>query len=90
MGVNRESELKELLDKQHNWPENFLFKFIYKSNPETEKSLKEIFTDGAEIEIKKSKKENYNSMSANYIAKSSDDVLNIYKKASEIKGVISL
>ena len=90
MGVNRESELKELLDKEHNWPEEFLFKFIYKSNPETENKLKGIFDGKVDIEIKKSKKEKYNSMSAVYLAKSSEDVLSVYHKASQIEGVISL
>jgi putative lipoic acid-binding regulatory protein len=90
MKTERESELRELLDKQHNWPEKFLFKFIYKSNPETEKKLISMFDDTAEITIKKSKKENYNSMSVVYIAKNSEDVLNIYGQVSEIEGVISL
>lgn len=90
MAENKESELRELLDKQHNWPEAFLFKFIYKSNAETEASLKSFFDDKAEITIKQSKKENYNSMSVKYIAKSADDVLNIYNKVSKIEGVISL
>lgn len=90
MSINRESELKELLDKQHNWPEAFLFKFIYKSNPEIENKLKAIFDKEADILVKKSKKENYNSMSATIIAKSSDEVLDVYQKASVIEGVISL
>ena len=90
MGINRESELKELLDKQHNWPESFLFKFIFKSNTDAEDKLKDIFNNEAEIKVKQSKKENYKSISATILAKSSDEVLSVYKKASEIEGVISL
>lgn len=90
MGINRESELKELLDKQHNWPEAFLFKFIFKSSSDAEDKLKDIFNNEAEIIVKQSKKENYKSISATILAKSSDEVLSVYKKASEIEGVISL
>lgn len=92
MELNRESELKALLDKQHNWPEHFLFKFIYKSDPEIEKQLRDLFVSEkeTEIEIKESKKAKFNSMSVSFFAQSSDEILSIYLKARHIEGVISL
>lgn len=90
MDLNKEKQLKELLDKHHNWPDTFLFKFIYKSDPETEKKLKALFPENAEFTIKSSTKNNFNSMSVKHIAKDTKDVFSIYKGAAKIEGVISL
>lgn len=92
MDLNRESELKALLDKQHNYPEHFLFKFIYESDPGIEKQLRALFVSEEEtkIEIKESKKAKFNSMSVSFLAQNSDEILVIYHKVSQIKGVISL
>jgi hypothetical protein len=92
MELNRESELKSLLDKEHNWPEHFLFKFIYKSDPAIEKQLRDLFVSEkeTEIEIKESKKAKFNSMSVSFLAQNSDEILSIYHKARHIEGVISL
>lgn len=90
MAIDRKAELKDLLDKQHKWPEEFLFKFIYKSGDETENQLRELFTHDAEITIKVSKKENFNSMSVKALLSSATEVLGIYEKVSKIEGVIAL
>jgi putative lipoic acid-binding regulatory protein len=90
MGINRKSELKELLNKQHNWPEEFLFKFIYKSDADTEKKLRSLFKPGDEINIKTSKKENFNSMSVKAMMDNAEGVLGIYNKVSQIEGVFAL
>ena len=92
MELNRESELKSLLDKEHSWPEHFLFKFIYKSDPAIEKQLRDLFVSEkeTEIEIKESKKAKFNSMSVSFLAQNSDEILSIYHKARHIEGVISL
>ena len=90
MGLNREKELKDLLDHHYDWPDTFMFKFIYKSNQETEDRLKEIFSENSEFTIKSSTKQNFNSMSVKHLASSAKEVMDIYNKASEIEGVISL
>lgn len=90
MASDRKSELKELLDQQHQWPEAFLFKFIYKNEPTTEEQLRALFVEGAEISIKQSKKNSFNSMSVNSFMNSAQEVLDVYAKAGKIEGVISL
>ncbi len=90
MASNKKDQLKELLDKQHNWPDTFNFKFIYKADQNTETRLKDIFPDNSEFKIKISTKQNFNSMNVHHLAKNSQEVMDIYKKAAEIEGVISL
>lgn len=90
MELNRENQLRELLDNQHDWPEIFSFKFIYKANIETEEKLKGLFKENSEIIIKSSKKENYISMTVKHLSSSADEIMNIYAEASKIGGVISL
>ena len=88
--MTREEELKELLNKHHDWPATYNFKFIYKADESTESSLKELFPIQSEITIKTSKKKNFNSMNVHHLASNSKEVLDIYDKASKIEGVISL
>jgi len=90
MEFNRESELRALLDNQHDWPEHFLFKFIYKSDPAIEKQLRDLFIGESDIQIKESKKAKFNSMSVSFLAQNAGEILSIYNRASQIDGVISL
>lgn len=90
MELNRENQLRELLDHHHDWPDIFSFKFIYKANAETEIKLKSLFNEKSDIIIKTSKKENFISMTVNHMSSSADEVMSIYVKASKIEGVMSL
>lgn len=90
MDSEKQNKMIDLLNDHHKWPDTFIFKFIYKSDPSTEKSLKDLFSDNSEFILKGSKKKNYSSMSVHHIASSGSEVMEIYKKASEIEGVISL
>lgn len=90
MDSEKESSLRELLDRQHDWPDNFIFKFIYKSGSNTEETIKALFPENAEFTIKSSTKNNFNSMTVNHLCSGTDEVFKIYKLAGEIEGVISL
>ena len=90
MDQERIENLKTLLDKEHNWPSRYKFKFIYKSTPLILEQLKAIFPKESERIIKQSSKGNYESLTVNHWAKSADDILDLYQKASLIKGVITL
>jgi len=90
MEVNKRNQLRELLDYHHEWPDAFTFKFIYKKDPETELKLKKLFITESKITIKSSSKNNFKSMSVVHICFNADDIMNIYLKASEIEGVMSL
>ncbi|NQZ01311.1 MAG: DUF493 domain-containing protein [Bdellovibrionales bacterium] len=78
---------KELLDQQHDFPCEYLFKFIVpKAQVEKVKAL----FPGHQYELRPSKKGNYMSVSVKHHAESSDLVLAIYEKAALIEGLIAL
>ena len=84
--------LKNLLAETSSWPSEYIYKFIYKSNENNIKILKDIFKDSsAHFNIKKSKNEKYTSVSVKIIAKDPDLIINNYKKvAKQIENVILL
>jgi len=90
MDSEKQNKMIDLLDDHHTWPDTFVFKFIYKSDPATDKRLKGLFPDDSECTVKSSKKKNYSSMSVSHRASSGSEVMEIYKEASKIEGVISL
>ncbi|WP_027179529.1 DUF493 family protein [Maridesulfovibrio bastinii] len=86
MGNSLES-FKQTLDENHDWPCEYTFKFII---PAT--SIDEIksMLDGIEFSIRESKGGKYISITACINACGSDEIINIYSKASTIEGIISL
>lgn len=85
--MKRFAQHKELLDKEYDWPADYLFKFIVPV--EKEQEVRALFPDH-EPEVKASKNGNYVSLSVTYCADSSDLILAIYEKASKIEGLIAL
>jgi putative lipoic acid-binding regulatory protein len=85
--LDRLEKLKLVLDETMKFPSQYLFKFIVPLN-QVQNILKVL--DGMEIEQKASSNGNYISVSASTIIKDSNEIINIYKKASVIQGVISL
>ena len=83
--------LKGELEKSSTWPSEYLFKFIVPTSDEKTLAVQDIFNDmGAVINIKKSKNENYTSVSVNVQMESADAVIEKYKLAAAIEGIISL
>lgn len=82
-----DQNFKDLLDSEYNWPDYYLFKFIIK-NDQKDVLLKT-------LEIKKydehlSKKGTYISITYRKLIHASEEVLEIYKKAKTIPGVMTL
>ena len=77
----------ELLKDQHDWPTDYLFKFIvpYDKVEEVEK----LFPDH-DMEKKGSKLGNYVSLTISIQMDSADVVIAVYQQASRIKGLIAL
>lgn len=78
---------KEKLDKEHSWPDFYLFKFVVPTAKKDELMAEfpeETFTE------KNSKSGNYISFSLKKKVKSSDEVVDIYVRARKIEGLISL
>jgi len=79
--------LREKLDKHYAWPALYIFKFIVPKGKEV--AVKELFPTH-EVSEKESKKGNYTSLTVQMMVPSSDAVIEVYKKAAAIEGLIAL
>jgi len=80
-------EFKEKLDDVHDFPTVFMFKFIV---TEDRKNDVQALFPKHELVFKPSSKGKYISVTAKVMMPSSDKVIEVYKAASEIQGLISL
>lgn len=82
-------ELKSQLEKS-NWPMIYMFKFIVPSNNHLIALVESLFGDDAEIKMQPSTNGKYTSITAREVMLSAENVIEVYKKASSIEGIISL
>jgi len=87
MDDNWINSFREKLDGHHAWPELYTFKFIVPKGKENE--VKELFPFHTAVE-KQSKQGNYTSVTVQLMMQSSDAVIEIYKKAALIEGIVAL
>ncbi len=80
-------KLKRLLEENHNWPDEFVFKFIV---PFTSVDLLSAILSPTPVQKKASRTGKYVSVTCKKIVASSEEVLAIYEEVSKIKGIISL
>lgn len=84
-------KLKVQLDDTTTFPSDYMYKFIVPTDGNQVDEVQEIFDKGgAVINTKKSKTGKYISVSIVINLSSSDEVISYYKKAENIKGIISL
>ena len=85
-------KLKSQLYDTTNWPSDYLYKFIIKSDVEKIAKLEAIFNNmGAVIKTTESKNGKYTSVSVNVLLENPEVVVEKYKEVAEkIEGVISL
>jgi putative lipoic acid-binding regulatory protein len=84
---NSYDSFREKLDQQYNWPSLYTFKFIVPQGNEMQ--VRELFP-GTEVLEKRSRKGNYTSLTARFMADSSDAIIAVYLKAHHIDGLIAL
>jgi putative lipoic acid-binding regulatory protein len=82
--------LRERLNEIHIWPSIFMFKFILPSDEARLTQLKLIFGESAEIRERLSSKGNYTSVTVREMMLSADDIFDRYRRAKDIKDIISL
>ncbi|MGB5355575.1 MAG: DUF493 family protein [Eudoraea sp.] len=83
--------LKNELDKSSSWPSDYLYKFIVPTDEEKIDQIHKIFDNtGAVIELKKSSKGKYTSVSITVNMDNPDKVIEKYQEVGLIEGVISL
>ncbi len=81
------TKFKDLLNKNYTWPCIYIFRFVI---PFTELSELERILPKEGMKFKPSKMGNYISVVIKMTMNSADEVIEIYKKVSHIKGIISL
>jgi putative lipoic acid-binding regulatory protein len=83
------AKLREQLALQE-WPNVFLFKFIVLNKPELVAKTASLFDDGVDLNLQPSKTGKYVSVSAKEMMLDIDSIIEKYKQASEIEGLIAL
>jgi len=82
-----EASFLEKLEGNHEFPDNYTFKFIVK--PEHQKEVESLLP-GAEIKLKPSSGNKYVSITLTRKMISSAEVVEVYKSANKIEGIIAL
>ncbi len=83
--------LKEKLDATHDFPEDYLFKFIINNDPSKHTEIYRVF-DGIKFTLssRESKNGKYTSLNINAFVMDADQVIRIYKEVGKIDGVMML
>ena len=79
---------QEKLDKHHAWPYLYVFKFIVPFDKEDQ--LRQLFPLHVTSQVKASEKGKYISLTYQMMMPSSKAVIEVYKKASVIEGIVAL
>ncbi|MDN5578512.1 DUF493 domain-containing protein [Kaistella haifensis] len=83
--------LKEKLEATHDFPGDYLFKFIVTNDESKHTEIYRVFDDVKfTLTTKDSKNGKYTSMSINAFVLDADQVIKIYKEVGKIPGVIML
>lgn len=78
---------KEKLEQQHEFPGQYIFKFIVPSEKVGE--VKNLLPPG-ELSLRRSSNNTYTSLTFQRIVESSDEVIEVYLTVKSVEGVISL
>lgn len=88
MDGTTEQSFKESLDGYYDWPCGYLFKFI--APRERLEEVVALFEEDTEVSTRESKKGNYVSVTAEMEMENSEAVVEVYRRAGEIEGVMPL
>lgn len=79
------------LEESQNWPGLYMFKFIVKSGSQQIEKLKDLFGHPQQgVSLTSSSNNRYESLTITILMKSPQAVVDIYKKAARLEGVIVL
>ncbi|WP_420576510.1 DUF493 family protein [Ekhidna sp.] len=82
-----EKAFLEKLEGAHQFPDNYTFKFIVK--PEHQAQVEALLPD-ADVKLKPSSGNKYVSITLNQKMNTSKEVVDVYKRAHTIEGIIAL
>ena len=85
------ASLKEKLEATHDFPQDYLFKFIITNEESKHTEIFRVFDDiKYTLSTKDSKNGKYTSLNMNAFVMDADQVINIYKEVGKIQGVMML
>lgn len=85
------ASLKEKLEATHDFPEEYLFKFIITNEESKHTEIYRVFDEiKFTLNTKESKNGKYSSITINAFVLDADQVIRIYKEVGQIKGVMML
>lgn len=84
------NRLKIKLEETMTFPGVYMFKLIVPSENRTIALVENIFEEGADILTKESGTGKYTSVTAKQVVINSEEIIDVYRKAGAIKGVIFL
>lgn len=82
--------LRQNLDKVHEWPSVYMFKFIFKPEADRLASVVALFPAESEVLRKYSSGGRYLSLTVKEVMMNAEDVVQRYDRAASIPGVIVL
>lgn len=82
-------ELYEKLKASGSWPNVYMFKFIVPSDNNRIARVQGLFDESADIQTKESSGGKYTSITSRQVMLSPEMVIDIYRQASQIEGVMS-
>ena len=83
-------KFKQKLIETTTFPSVYMFKFIIESEHRNIALIENLFGSETVIHTKDSRNGRYTSVTAKQVVVSADEIIEIYKKASAIKGVMFL
>jgi putative lipoic acid-binding regulatory protein len=82
--------LRLKLEEQMSYPAVYMFKFIVLADNQKIAQIESFFSPEADLHHKESNGGKYISITAKEVVMSTDEIIEIYKKASAIEGVVAL
>ena len=76
--------------EQQDWPDVYLFKFIVPNDPQHIAKVTALFNDSSDLVMHPSRNGKYISIGAKELMLDVDSVLDKYRKAATIEGLIAL
>jgi uncharacterized protein len=90
MNEDKFKDLRNKLNETQSYPAVYMFKFIMEAEHRKIALVENLFSENAEIYTKESGKGKYISITVQEVMMSTEEIIRIYEKASEIKGVMLL
>lgn len=91
--MNRDEQfekLRELLNKENNWPMVYMFKFIVPADNQKIALVEAKFSDEAIISHKESSNGKYFSITVKEVMLNADSIISKYKEMEGIEGLMAL